>query len=40
MQVGEAYEHAGLVVSIGVNERDGGTLYDKQLLFDADGILI
>jgi aliphatic nitrilase len=26
--------------SIGVNERDGGTLYNTQLLFDADGTLI
>jgi predicted amidohydrolase len=25
---------------IGVNERDGGTLYNTQLLFDADGTLI
>jgi Epoxide hydrolase N terminus/Carbon-nitrogen hydrolase len=31
---------AGAVVSIGVNERDGGTLYNTQLLFDADGALI
>jgi aliphatic nitrilase len=28
---------AGVVVSIGVNERDG---YDTQPLFDADGTLI
>ncbi len=28
---------AGCVVSIGVNERDNGTLYNTQLLFDADG---
>jgi nitrilase len=28
------------VVSIGVNERDGGTIYNTQLLFDADGTLI
>jgi aliphatic nitrilase len=28
------------VVSIGINERDGGTLYNTQLLFDADGTLI
>jgi aliphatic nitrilase len=27
-------------VSIGVNERDGGTLYNTQLLFDVDGTLI
>jgi aliphatic nitrilase len=28
------------VVSIGVNERDGGSIYNTQLLFDADGTLI
>jgi len=31
------YRHAlDTVVSIGVNERDGETLYNTQLLFDAD----
>lgn len=30
----------GMVVSIGVNERDGGSLYNAQLLFDADGSLV
>ena len=34
--VGEAARQAGIVV----NERDGGTLYNTQLLFDADGTLI
>jgi nitrilase len=29
-----------MVASIGVNERDGGTIYNTQLLFDADGTLI
>ena len=29
-----------MYVSIGVNEREGGTLYNTQLLFDADGTLI
>jgi predicted amidohydrolase len=29
-----------MVVSVGVNERDGGSLYNTQLLFDADGTLI
>ena len=29
-----------MVVAIGVNERDGGTIYNAQLLFDADGALI
>jgi nitrilase len=38
--IGEACKEAGVVVSIGVNERDGGTLYNTQLLFDADGALI
>src|SRR5262245_13000968 len=38
--VGEAATQAGVVVSVGVNERDGGTLYNTQLLFDADGTLI
>src|SRR5918998_691663 len=38
--IGEACRQAGIVVSIGVNERDGGTLYNTQLLFDADGTVI
>jgi aliphatic nitrilase len=38
--IGEAARATGMVVSIGVNERDGGTLYNAQLLFDADGTLI
>jgi nitrilase len=38
--IGAAAKQAGIVVSIGVNERDGGTLYNTQLLFDADGTLI
>ena len=38
--ISEACKEAGVVVSIGVNERDGGTLYNTQLLFDADGTLI
>ena len=40
LAIGEACKQAGMVVSIGVNERDGGTLYNAQLLFDADGSLI
>jgi nitrilase len=40
LAIGEACKQAGLVASIGVNERDGGTLYNTQLLFDADGTLI
>jgi nitrilase len=38
--ISEACKEAGVVVSIGVNERDGGTLYNAQLLFDASGALI
>jgi nitrilase len=38
--ISEACREAGMVVSIGVNERDGGTLFNTQLLFDADGRLI
>src|SRR5271168_2890033 len=38
--LGEAARRAGMVVSIGVNERDGGSLFNTQLLFDADGELI
>jgi nitrilase len=38
--IGEAARRAGMVVSVGVNERDGGTIYNTQLLFDADGTLI
>jgi aliphatic nitrilase len=38
--IGEAAKRAGMVVSIGVNERAGGSLYNTQLLFDADGTLI
>ena len=40
LAIGEACRQAGMVVAIGVNERDGGTLYNTQLLFDADGTLI
>ncbi|MBR0641372.1 nitrilase-related carbon-nitrogen hydrolase [Plastoroseomonas hellenica] len=38
--IGEAARRAGMVVSVGVNERDGGSIYNTQLLFDADGTLI
>lgn len=34
-----AREH-GIVVALGVNERDHGTLYNTQLVFDADGTLV
>ena len=29
-----------MVVVIGINERDGGSLYNTQLIFDADGSLL
>lgn len=35
---GAARRH-GMVIAIGVNERDGGSLYNAQLLFDSDGSL-
>src|SRR6185437_5180244 len=38
--IAEVSRQTGMVVSIGVNERDGGTLFNTQLLFDADGTLI
>jgi aliphatic nitrilase len=38
--VSEAARRYGTVVALGVNERDGGTLYNTQLLFDADGALV
>jgi aliphatic nitrilase len=38
--ISDACRDSGVVVSIGVNERDGGTIYNTQLLFDADGSLI
>jgi aliphatic nitrilase len=38
--IGEVAKEANMVVSIGVNERDGGSIYNTQLLFDADGMLI
>ncbi len=39
-RIGAAAAVAGMVVAIGVNERDGGTIYNAQLLFDADGTLV
>ncbi|MDN5001268.1 nitrilase-related carbon-nitrogen hydrolase [Bradyrhizobium sp. GCM10027634] len=38
--IGEAAREANMVVSIGVNERDGRSIYNTQLLFDAGGTLI
>ena len=38
--IGAACRQAQMVVSIGVNERAGGTIYNAQLLFDVDGRII
>ncbi|HVT08021.1 MAG TPA: Nit6803 family nitrilase [Polyangia bacterium] len=38
--VADAARAAGAVVVLGVNERDHGTLYNAQLVFDADGRLV
>jgi aliphatic nitrilase len=38
--VSEAARRHGCVVSLGVNERDHGSLYNAQILFDADGAIV
>ena len=38
--IGAAARAAHMVVSIGVTERDSSSLYNTQLLFDADGTLL
>ncbi|MDX2215836.1 MAG: Nit6803 family nitriliase [Oculatellaceae cyanobacterium bins.114] len=38
--VGRAARSYGVVVVLGVNERDNGSLYNTQLVFDADGTLL
>jgi aliphatic nitrilase len=38
--VAESARALGVVVVLGVNERDHGTLYNAQLVFDADGTLV
>lgn len=38
--VAGAARQAGMVVVLGVNERDHGSLYNTQVLFDADGRLL
>ncbi|MFG1374030.1 Nit6803 family nitrilase [Xanthobacter oligotrophicus] len=37
--VAAAARRAGMVVVLGINERDHGSLYNTQLVFDADGTL-
>ncbi|WP_428375654.1 Nit6803 family nitrilase [Lichenicoccus sp.] len=38
--VADAAREAGMVVVLGINERDHGSLYNAQLVFDADGSLL
>jgi aliphatic nitrilase len=38
--VGAAAKQAGSVVVLGVNERDGHSLYNTQIIFDADGSIV
>ncbi|MDT1893822.1 aliphatic nitrilase, partial [Acinetobacter baumannii] len=38
--VGAAARRHGVVVVLGVNERDHGSLYNTQLVFDANGELV
>ena len=37
--VSKAAKANSMVVVLEVNERDGGSLYNTQLIFDADGTL-
>lgn len=39
-EVSKAAKANNMVVVLGVNERDGGSLYNTQLIFDADGTLL
>lgn len=39
-QFSKAAAQHGMVLVIGVNERDGGSIYNAQLIFDADGTLL
>jgi aliphatic nitrilase len=39
-RIARAAREAGAVVVVGVNERDHGSLYNTQLVFDADGSLV
>jgi nitrilase len=39
-RLGKAAAQHGMVLVVGVNERDGGSLYNTQLVFDANGALV
>jgi nitrilase len=38
--VAQAAKTYGIVVVLGINEREGGSLYNAQLIFDANGTLV
>jgi aliphatic nitrilase len=38
--VGSAAKRSETVVVLGVNERDGGSLYNTQIIFDSDGSIV
>jgi len=38
--VGSAARRSGTVVVLGVNEKDGSSLYNTQIIFDADGSIL
>ncbi len=38
--LGTAVKKAGAVVVLGVNEKDGGSLYNTQIIFDSDGSIL
>ncbi len=39
-RLSKAAAQHGMVLVVGVNERDGGSLYNTQLIFDNDGPLL
>ena len=39
-QLSKAAAQHGMVLVVGINERDGGSIYNAQLIFDADGTLL
>jgi len=38
--VAAAVKNAGTLVVLGVNEKDGGSLYNSQIIFDSDGSIL
>jgi aliphatic nitrilase len=38
--ISDAARRTGMVIVLGLNERDGGSLYNAQLVFDADGTMV